>query len=125
MTQDYYGTKRVTAWPAVKAGGDEPGYGVQYADGYVSWSPKDVFEEAYQPVTALSFGHALVVLKGGQRIARSGWNGKRMYLEFQVPDVNSKMTLPYIYMVTAQGDLVPWLAPQTDILSSDWMIVNP
>jgi hypothetical protein len=30
------------------------------------------------------------------------------------------MTLPYIYMRTAQGDLVPWLASQTDILASDW-----
>ena len=31
-----------------------------------------------------------------------------------VPDDKSKMTLPYIYMKTAQDDLVPWLASQTD-----------
>lgn len=30
------------------------------------------------------------------------------------------MTLPYIFMSTAQGDLVPWLASQTDILATDW-----
>jgi len=28
-----------------------PGYKVIYPDGYVSWSPKDVFETAYRPVT--------------------------------------------------------------------------
>jgi len=29
---------------------DEPGYKVVYPDGYVSWSPKDVFEAAYLPL---------------------------------------------------------------------------
>jgi hypothetical protein len=56
----------------------------------------------------------------GRRVTRKGWNGKGMYLELQVPDAHSKMTLPYIYMYTAQGDLVPWLASQTDILANDW-----
>ena len=28
----------------------EDGYRVQYADGYVSWSPKDTFERAYLPL---------------------------------------------------------------------------
>lgn len=28
------------------------GYAVRYADGYESWSPKDVFERAYLPITA-------------------------------------------------------------------------
>ena len=27
-----------------------PGYHVRYPDGYDSWSPKEVFEEAYRPV---------------------------------------------------------------------------
>jgi hypothetical protein len=26
------------------------GYKVVYPDGYISWSPKDVFEEAYRPI---------------------------------------------------------------------------
>ena len=30
---------------------DRPGYLVKYPDGYVSWSPKDVFENAYREVT--------------------------------------------------------------------------
>lgn len=72
----------------------------------------------------MDFGSAINCLKRGQAVCRSGWNGKNMYLKLQVPDQHSKMTLPYIYMRTAQGDLVPWLASQTDILSTDWEIVD-
>jgi hypothetical protein len=72
----------------------------------------------------MNFGEALDTLKGGGRVARSGWNGRDMYLEMQRPDAHSKMTLPYIYMRTAQGDLVPWLASQTDLLSDDWVTVD-
>lgn len=50
MTCDYIGTKQVTAWPEVKDG--KEGYAVKYADGYISWSPKDVFEAAY-----INIGH--------------------------------------------------------------------
>lgn len=66
------------------------------------------------------FGWALDILKHGGRVYRSGWNGKGMWLEIQRPDEYSKMTLPYIYMSTVTGDLVPWLASQTDILADDW-----
>jgi hypothetical protein len=66
------------------------------------------------------FGSAIDELRAGERVQREGWNGKGMWLELQVPDEHSKMTLPYIFMSTAQGDLVPWLASQTDILATDW-----
>ncbi len=66
------------------------------------------------------FSWALKELRKGKRVFRFGWNGKDMYVELQSPDEHSKMTLPYIYMKTVQGDLVPWLASQTDMLSSDW-----
>lgn len=69
------------------------------------------------------FGLALAYLRDGHKVARSGWNGKKMWLALQVPDAHSKMTLPYIYMRTAQGDLVPWLASQTDVLGNDWAVV--
>lgn len=59
----YIGTKLIKAEPATKAEfsyrkgyeieeGDEfrHGYMVQYEDGYVSWSPKEVFEKAYLKV---------------------------------------------------------------------------
>jgi hypothetical protein len=68
----------------------------------------------------MTFGEAIEALKAGERVTREGWNGKDMWLALQVPDEHSKMTLPYIYMKTAQGDLVPWLASQTDMLASDW-----
>ena len=70
-----------------------------------------------------TIGWAVKELCNGERVARSGWNGKGMYLELQVPDINSKMTLPYVYMFTATGDLVPWLCSQTDLLATDWEIV--
>lgn len=71
------------------------------------------------------FGDVIKKMKyRGGRFARAGWNGKNMYIELQRPDAHSKMTLPYIYMKTVQGDLVPWLASQTDMLADDWMEVE-
>jgi len=71
----------------------------------------------------MGIGNAIAKMWGGKRVARSGWNGKGMWLELQVPDSGSKMTLPYVYMKTAQGDLVPWLCSQTDLLAEDWEVV--
>lgn len=77
----------------------------------------------------MKFGAALEALELGMRVVRDGWNGKGMWLELQRPDANSKMTLPYIYInypddaKTTPGARVPWLASQTDMLSSDWMVV--
>lgn len=70
------------------------------------------------------FGHALVELRGGRRVARAGWNGKGMWIELQVPDARSKMTRPYLYMSAVNGDLVPWVASQSDILADDWCVVE-
>jgi hypothetical protein len=77
-----------------------------------------------------TFGEALEALKRGERMRRAGWNGKGIYIELQRPDEHSKMTLPYIYIVTTglQSDnpaaprgVVPWLASQTDLLAEDWI----
>lgn len=51
----------------------EDGYRVRYADGYVSWSPKEAFEEAYRPTDAMNFGLAIEAAKRGAKIARRGW----------------------------------------------------
>lgn len=67
-------------------------------------------------------GWAVKQLWNGEKVAREGWNGKRMYIELQQPDANSKMTLPYVFMKTVSGDLVPWLASQTDLLATDWQV---
>lgn len=71
----------------------------------------------------MHFGDALKALKFGGAVARRGWNGKGMWIKLQVPDAHSKMSLPYIYMKTADDKLVPWLASQTDILAEDWEVV--
>jgi hypothetical protein len=86
----------------------------------------------------MNFGQALEAVKAGKRIARSGWNGKNMFL-FLVPGsqfkVNREPLLSimgdgavvdyhaHIDMKTAQGYVVPWLASQADLLSEDWEVI--
>ncbi|MFX0200994.1 MAG: DUF2829 domain-containing protein, partial [Candidatus Hodarchaeota archaeon] len=36
-----------------------PGYRVHYPDGYISWSPKEVFENAYREIT---YGEKALIL---------------------------------------------------------------
>ena len=142
--------------PSTKSDLSEDGYLVEYADGgkpnsdkfdgYVAWSPKDVFENAYRPVDGLSFGLAIEALKKGFKVARSGWNGKGMWLCYvhnirNIPDSGISTSeaayritalgiqgnfegLPWIGMKTADNKFVPWLASQTDVLADDWQIVE-
>lgn len=70
-----------------------------------------------------NFGEAISRLKLSERVTRQGWNGKGQYLELQVPDENSKMGHPYIYISPVDGKFVPWLASQTDMLAEDWYTV--
>ena len=76
------------------------------------------------------FAVALRELKEGNKVARSGWNGKGLWLELQRPNAHSKMTLPYIFISYPEdaqntpGARVPWLASQTDLLADDWMVVE-
>lgn len=81
----------------------------------------------------MNFGQALIELKNGNKVKRKGWNGDGIFLALQVPDKNSKMTQPYIYIDTlglktnnpnAQKGRVPWLASQTDMLAEDWEVIN-
>ena len=69
----------------------------------------------------MNFSVALDVMKDGHRVCRSGWNGKGMWIAIQFPDEHSKMTKPYVYMFTAQGDLIPWLCSQADMMADDWV----
>lgn len=90
----------------------------------------------------MTFGDAIAALKAGKRVARAGWNGKGMFLvlvpgshglvvdegrplaKAGVPVGTTFNYLPHIDMWTAQGDFVPWLASQTDVLADDWTIVS-
>lgn len=76
----------------------------------------------------MNFGQALALMKNGDKVCRKGWNGKGLWIELQVPDENSEMTLPYLFInypedaKNTPGARVPWLASQTDILSDDWNV---
>ena len=69
-------------------------------------------------------GWAVKQLEHGFRVTRGGWNGQGQYLELQRPDLGSKMTLPYVYMRTVDGGLVPWTCSQTDLLACDWKVAH-
>lgn len=80
----------------------------------------------------MNFGQAIEALKTGRQVRRKGWNGKGIFIELQVPDANSKMTHPYIYIdstglqtdnLDAPKNRVPWLASQTDMLADDWELI--
>lgn len=153
----YIGTKIISAKPMTRAdaedhlgrnvGGDASGDGylVQYDGGYQSWSPKDVFDEAYHPCAGLTFGQAIEALKAGQRVARAGWNGKGMWLclspgresfsavdfwapanrDYALGQGGAAKVLPSITMKTATGEIqMGWLASQSDMLAEDWVIVE-
>lgn len=175
MNSVFYGTKRITAMPMTLGAYNEyrgwtmpenedpkaAGYLVEYPYdeqtvpnhenhvGYISWSPAHVFEDAYQASGSLSFGHALQAIQEGHKVARSGWNGKGMWIALtpgsEFPMHHAKeghaakhranelgsaalapiKLLPHIDMRTADGSMcIGWLASQTDMLANDWMIVE-
>lgn len=67
----------------------------------------------------MTFSEALENLKSGKPIARSGWNGKGMYLYLYTFEKFD----PCIIMKTAQGTHQPGcLASQADMLASDWEV---
>ena len=69
----------------------------------------------------MKFEEALPILRDGGHMQRVGWNGKGMFIALQTPDSYVEInTLPYLWMRTADGHRVPWLASQTDILADDW-----
>ena len=90
----------------------------------------------------MDFSAALAECKYGQKIARDGWNGKDMYVVLQpgypqgiginrntaeatgIPEGTVKSFRPYLMIYTAQGDFVPWVASQTDLLADDWQTVK-
>lgn len=95
-----------------------------------------------------SFSEALIMLKDGRKVMRSGWNGKGMYVflvkgESVTEQINDCYGDPHryecdysgyergqsipvrdaLYMKTVDNQLVPWVASQTDILADDWQII--
>ena len=101
--------------------------------------------EALQEGCEGNFGQAVGSLKRGFKVARKGWNGKGMWLWLKqetmvksewchdmalkaIADQNGGEihALGTICMKTADNKILTgWLASQTDILSEDWVLVNP
>lgn len=95
----------------------------------------------------MNFGQAIEALKEGKKVQRTGWNGKGMFLYYvpanrypAVTDIGKEIGIAatggtqewdgkvlygaYIAMKTAQNNVVPWLASQTDVLAEDWEVVS-
>lgn len=87
----------------------------------------------------LSFSQALDKLKQGNKVARSGWNGKGMFIflvngsKFKVnrapllgiyPEGTEINYHAHVDMKTADGQIVPWLCSQTDMLAEDWEVIQ-
>lgn len=87
----------------------------------------------------MSFSTALMLLKTGKCVARSGWNGKGMYLYLVegstftekrppldqfIPEGVAVSYRAHIDMKTVDGTLVPWVASQSDLLEDDWVEVH-
>lgn len=153
----YIGTKIIEASPAIRKGGKvydanesiprsmepvEEGYKVRYSDGYESFSPKDVFEEAYRLIDGMNFGLAIEAAKQGKKITRRGWNGKGMWVICRsgypdgipcnkntadavgIPEGTLFKVRPYLQMKCVDDTFQMWLASQSDILAEDWEIVE-
>lgn len=54
---------------------------------------------------SMDFGEALICLRVGRPVTRSAWSGPTRRVDLQVPDENSKMSLPYLYLVTVRGQI--------------------
>lgn len=127
--------------------GDDEGYLVEYTDGgkpnldeyegYVSWSPKEQFENAYRLTDGMNFGLASEAMLKGKKVAREGWNGKGMYAYYVPANSYAAVTdiakaewgdklVPYrhyLALKTAQNDIATWSPSTSDALADDWMIV--
>lgn len=127
--EQYIGTKIVEAEPEElryknEAGVEvcEEGYKVRYQDGYESWSPKGVFEEAYRKTDGMTFGLALEAMKKGKGARLPRWKPD-VVIRAQYPDKNSKMTAPYLYVESRYGR-VPWKETMIELFSDEWEIVD-
>lgn len=92
--------------------------------------------------TALTnFGGAIFALKQGKKVARTGWNGKGMWLIltqgrvvenlepnsfYEKCGFEAPVTIcSHIDMKAADGSMVVgWLASQTDMLADDWVVLD-
>lgn len=87
-------------------------------------------------IGGLNFGDAIKAMKAGERVTRSGWNGKGMWVGLVLgydynPDKGRATAhalgltkRPWLGMKTVDGQFVPWVASQTDMLAEDWAVID-
>ena len=76
-------------------------------------------------VTGLSFGRALEALKAGLKVARSGWNGKGMYVQLNKGgDFEFSELLPFFVLKGVHNAFNTWVPSVSDCLAEDWEIVD-
>lgn len=81
------------------------------------------------PADMQGIGWAVKQMQNGSQVTRLGWNGKGQYVGLCTDWTGNVITdgpdfkmLPFAYMKTAQGDIVPWLCSQSDLLAVDWVL---
>jgi hypothetical protein len=145
MTLGHYNAYRNWPMPA-NEDPEAEGYLVEYIDstmpnhpdhvGYISWAPKQQFENAYRDTENMTFGHAVELLKLGQAICRKGWNGRGMFI-YYVPagaypartDVAKEYYgdalvpyNPYFAIKNVDDSVSTWVPSINDCLAEDWAI---
>jgi hypothetical protein len=108
--------------------------------GYISWSPKEQFDNGYSDITdGFDFGEAIKQARLGRKVARKGWNGSGMFA-YIVPAAKYKAQtsvmldmayennlIPYREywaLFTAQKDVATWAPSCSDSLALDWCVVD-
>ena len=141
----YIGTKAVLATPMTRGeynayrGWDMPEnedeselvYLVEYIDGgkanddrhsgYITMSPKEVFDNAYRQNGHLTFGDAVTALKQGKKVARGGWNGKGMYIRYVA--TTDKLN-QHLELKNVAGTFDTWVPSVLDVLAEDWVVLE-
>lgn len=123
---------------------EEDGYLVDYKDGYKSWSPKSVFEEAYRELGSVNFGGAIDLLKAGLAVRRKG-----LFIVKQVPShitgdiIPNMQSLPQsakiilmnrenphidytnqMLIINPDGRADSWVPSSSDVFAEDWEVVT-
>lgn len=119
--------------PADEDGSDD-GYLVEYTDGgkanvagytgYVSWSPKDVFERAYRPLLGIPLGLALEALQLGHRVARLGWPSTTWLVYMKPVSPTPEMQIRSGLYVTDGITFSAWAPSHADLLADDYVVLD-
>lgn len=111
-----------------------------YNDDLVHVGCNQIYIEDYLFVEAcegVGFDYALSALKDGKKVARTGWNGKGMYV-YYVPGAeyeactktarkefgNKVPYEPYFAIKNVKGTISTWVPSINDCLAEDWELVD-